>query len=173
MDFVAAVAGCVVVTARRRDARSKRCLVLWPAHAAGSPGADAGVVRSPVAGSGDEADELVDGDDEDAEHEMAHDFRRAAHTDGAAAGLVLEPAEDALDRRPGLVADGLGAWQVDRAAGQSRGLLVGFLRGAAGDGFDQRNVAEAAAHPTQQAAWGPRRLCSRINAASYALSIRS
>jgi hypothetical protein len=63
---------------------------------------------------------------------MALDLGPAAAADGAAAGLVLQAAENVLDGGPGVVADGFGERQVDRAAGQFCGVLVRFLSGGAG-----------------------------------------
>jgi hypothetical protein len=70
---------------------------------------------------GDEAQKLIDGERDDAEHEMAHDFGVAAHAHRSAAELVFDPRVDALDGSALIVADRLG-WSV------AKPLAPPFLR---------------------------------------------
>ena len=83
-DSVAAVAGRSVFEACWRGLHGKKAFSPIPC-ACRRVGSDGVACESP--GSCDEADELVDGDDEDAKHQVAHHLGRA--TEGAAAGLVL------------------------------------------------------------------------------------
>lgn len=103
--------------------------------------------------SGDEADELVDGDDEDGDHEMAPDLGRTADADGAAAGLVLEAAENALDGGPRLE-------RPVSASGRSITRRAGFAA------FWSAFWAAEGATASISGTWPRLRLCFRISAAS-------
>ena len=67
-------------------------------------------------GLGNESHQLVDGERDDAEHEMAHDFAVTAYTHRSAAELVLDSSVDTLNGGALVVADLLGQAVAEASA---------------------------------------------------------
>lgn len=89
-----------------------------------------------------EADQLLCGDDEYAEHQMQEHFPVSAHSDRVAAVRVLEQSKDALHASVLAIPDGLGRDDVD----ELRADVVDLLLAAPGVAVDERRVSEPFGH---------------------------
>ena len=100
-----------------------------------------GPVFAPRCGSlCDETDDLRNGDDQNAEHQMAHHLRGATHLDGSAAVVVFEVGVDPFGAAALVVADILGGAMADERStlvflGQF--LLEAVRSGKIADGLDR------------------------------------
>ena len=98
------------------------------------------------AGSGDEADQLVDGQRQDTEHQMAQDFVMASDADGPPAEVVLDPAVDPFGGGALVEPDVFGGGKTDSAAAAGFRLRFGLAaRDRAGMGVDDRDMADGTA----------------------------